>query len=72
MIKTSLELDFLDGFDKKFKLSILDPKEDLEKIEIESAMDTILEKNIFLSNNTDLVKSLGARIIKTTVNVIEF
>lgn len=32
MIKTSLELDFLDGFDKKFKLSILDPKEDLEKI----------------------------------------
>ncbi len=72
MIKTNLELDFVDAVDKKFKLSIADPKEDLENIEIESAMDTILEKNIFLSNNTDLVKSLGARIIKTTVNVIEF
>lgn len=72
MIKTSLELDFLDAADKKFKLSLLDPKEDLEEIEIESAMDTILEKNIFLSNNTDLVKSVGARIIKTTVNIIEF
>lgn len=72
MIKTVLELDFLDGVDKKFKLSVADPKEDLEELQISSAMDTILEKNIFISNNTDLVKSVAARIIKTTVETMEF
>lgn len=72
MIKTVLELDFLDGVDKKFKLSVADPKEDLEELQISSAMHTILEKNIFISNNTDLVKSVEARIIKTTVETMEF
>lgn len=72
MIKSVLELDFLDGTDKRFKLSVAEPKEDLEELQIASAMDTILEKNIFVSNNTDLVKSVGARVITTTVETIEF
>ena len=72
MIKTVLELDFLDGVDKKFKLSVNDPKEDLEEMQVEAAMAEILEKNIFISNNGDLVKSVGARVITTTVESMEF
>lgn len=72
MIKTVLELDFLDGVDKKFKLSVTDPKTDLEEIQVEAAMAEILEKNIFISNNSDLVKSVGARVITTTVENMEF
>ncbi len=72
MQKTVLEMDFLDGINKKFKLSLADPKDDLEEAEIEGAMDTILENNIFTSNNTNLVRAVAARIIKTTVDTIEF
>ena len=72
MIKTVLELDFLDGVDKKFKLSVQDPKIDLEEMEVEAAMGDILEQNIFISNNTDLVKTVGAKVITTTVKNMEF
>lgn len=72
MIKTVLELDFLDAADKKFKLSVPEPKEDLEELQVEAAMQSILEKNIFISNNTDLIKPVGARIITTTVANMEF
>ena len=72
MIKTVLELDFLDGVDKKFKLSVQEPREDLEEMQVAAAMAEILEKNIFISNNADLVKSVGARVITTTVETMEF
>ena len=72
MIKKTLELGFLDGVNKRFKISLGDPKEDLSKLNIEDAMDTIIEKNIFKSNETDLVMKEEARIIETTVEVMEF
>ena len=72
MIKTVLEMDFLDGLDKKFKISVGDPKEDLEQVQVEVAMEAILENNIFISNNTDLIKSVEARVITTTVEKMEF
>lgn len=72
MIKKTLEMGFLDGINKKFKVSIGDPKEDLSRLNIEDAMDTIIEKNIFQSNDTDLLAKNEARIIETTVEVIEF
>nr|WP_300006042.1 DUF2922 domain-containing protein [Tissierella sp.] len=72
MIKTVLELDFLDAADKKFKISVPDPKEDLEEVQVQATMEAILEKNIFISNNTHLVKPVGARVITTTVANMEF
>lgn len=71
-MKTVLELEFEDEFGKSFKIKILDPKEDLEKIEIESAMDDIITNDIFLSNNTKLIKAVSARIIKTTIQSMDF
>ena len=72
MIKRTLQLGFLDGINKKFNISLGDPKEDLSKENVEDAMDTILEQNIFKSNDTDLAVKNEARIIETTVEVMEF
>ena len=72
MVKKTLELGFLDGINKKFKISLLDPKEDLDKVNIESAMDIILDKNIFTSNTSDLVAKDEARIIETTTTIMDF
>lgn len=72
MIKTVLELDFLDGVSKSFKLRVSDPKGDLEEVEIASAMDTIIEKNIFVSNDVSLVEKNSARVITTTIEAMEF
>ena len=72
MDKKKLEMDFIDGLNKRFRLSIDDPKEDIDAIMIEAAMDEILSNNIFESNGVDLVEAQAARIITTTVDEMEF
>lgn len=72
MVKTVLELDFLDESDKSFKLRVSDPREDLEEIEISSAMDTIISKNIFISNDRDLLEKNSARVITTSIESMVF
>ena len=72
MEKTKLEMDFLDVFNKRLRISIDEPLEGLVQSEIESAMDSIIAHNIFQSNGIDLVSREGARIIKTTVSEMEF
>ena len=72
MEKAKVEMDFLDGFNKRLRISIDEPMEDLVQSEIENAMDIIIARNIFQSNGVDLVSREGARIIKTTVNEMEF
>lgn len=72
MVKKALELDFLDGANKVFKISLQDPKENLEEVEISAAMDNILNENIFESNNSDLKVKKGARFIETTTTMYNF
>ena len=72
MEKTKLEMDFLDGYNKRLRISIDEPLEGLVQSEIESAMDSIIAHNIFQSNGMDLVSREGARIIKTTVSEMKF
>lgn len=71
-MKTVLELEFEDEIGKSFKIKILDPLDDLEEMQIMAAMNDILTNNIFLSNNTKLVRPVSARIIKTTIESMEF
>lgn len=72
MEKKKLEMDFLDGTNKRFRLSIDNPKEDLDIIQVEVAMDEILTNNIFISNGVDLISPEAARIITTSVEEMEF
>ena len=72
MEKAKVEMDFLDGFNKRLRISIDEPMEDLVQSEIENAMDIIIARNIFQSNGVDLVSREGARIVKTTINEMKF
>ena len=72
MEKTKLEMDFLDEFAKRVRISVDDPREDLAQLEIENAMDSIISHNIFQSNGVDLINKQSARIINTVVNEMEF
>ena len=72
MEKTRLEMDFLDEGGKRFRISLDDPKEDLDGEQIENVMQNVLSHNIFLSNDGDLVGLDIARIITTTVEEIKF
>jgi hypothetical protein len=72
MDKVKLEMNFLNVANKIVKISIDDPKEDLNNAEVEDAMDNIVALNIFDSKEGDLVGVSGARVIRTSVSDIEF
>ena len=71
-MRTVLELEFADEIGKSFKVKILDPLDDLEEMQIIAKMNDIITNNIFVSNNTSLVRAVSARIIKTTIESMEF
>lgn len=68
MEKTKLEMEFLDEANKKFVISIEQPRIDITPEEVSQAMDAIIASNIFASDMLDLVKANDARIVTTTVN----
>lgn len=72
MEKVKLELGFLDELNKKFRISIDDPKEDLDSIQIQGAMESLLTYDIFVSNGVGLAAIDGAKIIRTNIEEIEF
>lgn len=68
MEKTKLEMEFLDEANKKFVISIDEPKSDITPEEVSQSMATIINCDVFNSKMLDLVKANDARIISTTVN----
>jgi len=66
--KTKLELVFLNEDGKKFVLSMDNPREDLTDVDVSQAMGQIIEDNVFLSSMFDLVESLEARVVTTTIS----
>ncbi|CAK7045744.1 DUF2922 domain-containing protein [Tissierella carlieri] len=68
MEKTKLEMEFLDETNKKFMISIDQPRLDITPEEVSQAMDTIITCNIFDSKMFNLVEAKEARIVTTTVN----
>lgn len=71
-MKTILELVFLDGVNKFFKLRIADPRPELEEMQVAGAGAEIIDQDVFISNNTSLVSLVSARIIETRIEVMEF
>ena len=64
-IEVKLLLTFATFLGKKVSLSISDPREDLTELDIKSAMDLILDKNIFAPNGDDLVTAIEAKVVQT-------
>lgn len=63
-----LELIFINAAGKKTTISLNDPREDLTALEVETAMETIIAKNVFTSTGGDFVALSSARIISRSVS----
>ena len=61
MTKT-LEMVFRNGEGKETVISLVDPRDDLTKTEVDAVMQDMLAKNIFSTKGGDLVQVVDARI----------
>ena len=66
-METSLKLvmTFKSAGDKTVNLTVDDPRDDISEAEVISAMNLILEKNIFSPDNVDLKEAVKAKVIQT-------
>lgn len=64
---TRLEMIFNNAGGTRSTISVYDPRADLTDAEVNTAMNNILAKNVFSSNNGDLVSINSARIVSRDV-----
>lgn len=62
-IKTRLVMTFKNSDNKKVSISVDNPREYLSETEINEAMYTILEKDIFSLNDGSLVYAVSAKVV---------
>lgn len=72
MESAKLEMEFLDSAGKKFRLTIDEPRADVTSEEIRTVMEDIVNRDIFFTTTGDVVSANAARIIRTTVEEMEF
>lgn len=58
-------MTFKSAGDKTVNLTVDDPRDDISEDEVISAMNLILEKNIFSPDNVDLKEAVKAKVIQT-------
>lgn len=68
---TDLDLIFKNTVGKKVILNVEEPKKGITKAEIDAAMQTIVENNVFNSTGGDLVEAVEGRLRITTLDVVE-
>ncbi len=61
-----LEMNFINSEGTRTRLSMNDAREDLTGLDVKSAMDTIIEQNVF-----DFAQAQSARLVRTTYEDIE-
>ena len=62
-IQVTLEMDFMTELAKLYRMRVYDAASDLEATDINTAMDTIIAKNIFNTTGGELVTKAGARLV---------
>ena len=60
-----LVMSFLTSEDKKVSLTVDNPRDDINETEIKSALDLVVEKNIFAPNGSDIVATVEAKVVVT-------
>ena len=64
-LNKKLVMTFKTTDDKKVSISVDNPREDLSENEIKSAMELIIDKNIFAPNGEDLAALVSAKVVQT-------
>lgn len=67
----TLELRFANEAGRTVTVRVANPREDLTPAEIEAAMNTIVNENVFSSAGGDLVGLVGARVVQRAVTEYE-
>ena len=63
---TDLCLVFKNAAGKRFNLKIEEPKSDLTKAEIDAAMQTVIDNNVFNTSGGDIVEAVEGSLNTTT------
>jgi len=64
-----LQMSFRTGTGREFRIALENPKTDLTPAQIQTAMDTIISKNVF-NVEGGLIEALSANIISTQTQPI--
>ena len=67
---TDLDLVFKNAIGKKVTLNIEEPKPSVTKAEIDAAMQTVVENNVFNSTGGDLVEAVEGCLRTVTRDVV--
>ena len=67
---TDLDLVFKNAIGKKVTLTIEEPKKGVTKAEIDAAMQTVVENNVFNSTGGDLVEAVEGCLRTVTRDVV--
>ena len=62
---------FKNAIGKKVILNVEEPKKNISKAEIDAAMKTIVDNNVFDTTGGDLVEAVGGRLRTTTLDPVE-
>lgn len=72
-MSTTLQMIFRNEEGRNVTISVVDPRDDLEPAEVETAMENILQRNIFSSAGGDISSLNKAQLVSREVEVlIEF
>ncbi len=63
----NLLLIFLNHIGSQVRLNVLDVREGIMSSEVQTAMENIIAKNVFVSDGGDLISVAGAQIVTRTV-----
>ena len=66
-----LELIFVNEENKTTKLTVDNAADDLDPQDVKAAMESIIDKNVFLSGGGELVGISGARVVDTQIQVLD-
>ena len=66
MAKT-LQLNFETANGKKLMLTVDEPREDLTQVQVESAMQEVINAGIFGVDDSLIASAIGARVVERTV-----
>ena len=64
-LNKKLVITFKTTDDKKVSLTVDNPREDLSEEEVKTAMELIIEKNIFAPGGADLASLVSAKVVQT-------
>ena len=67
---TDLDLVFKNAIGKKVTLNLEEPKKGVTKAEIDAAMQTVVENNVFNSTGGDLVEAVEGCLRTVTRDVV--